>query len=134
MELYNIQKISNTWQMIAPLLSAPQTDAEYDNLVSFLDHLIDEIGSDENHPLASLMDTVGILIEAYDNEHYPFSEGDAANVLKYFMELEGLTQKDMPEVGSQGVISEILSGKRKLNIRQIKAVSKRFNVSPATFV
>jgi HTH-type transcriptional regulator/antitoxin HigA len=45
-----------------------------------------------------------------------------------------LKQSDLPEIGSQGVISEILSGKRHFNVRQIKLLSKRFNVSPAVFM
>jgi HTH-type transcriptional regulator/antitoxin HigA len=45
-----------------------------------------------------------------------------------------LKQKDLPELGSQGVVSEILSGKRELNLRQIKALSKRFNVPVSVFV
>jgi HTH-type transcriptional regulator/antitoxin HigA len=45
-----------------------------------------------------------------------------------------LKQSDLPEIGSQGVVSEILSGKRQLNVRQIKNLSKRFKVSPAVFI
>ena len=50
------------------------------------------------------------------------------------MKEHGLKQSDLSEIGSQGVISEILSGKRQLNIRQIKMLSQRFKVSPAVFV
>ena len=50
------------------------------------------------------------------------------------MEEHGLHQADFPEIASQGVMSEILNGKRQLNVRQIKALSKRFNVDPATFI
>jgi transcriptional regulator with XRE-family HTH domain len=50
------------------------------------------------------------------------------------MEEHNLKQSDLPEVGSQGVVSEILSGKRKLNICKIKALSERFGVSPAVFI
>ena len=45
-----------------------------------------------------------------------------------------LSQSDLSEVGSQGVVSEILSGKRALNVRQIRALAARFHVSPAVFV
>jgi HTH-type transcriptional regulator/antitoxin HigA len=45
-----------------------------------------------------------------------------------------LKQSDLPEVGSQGVVSEILSGKRDLNVRQMRALAKRFGVSPAVFI
>ena len=46
----------------------------------------------------------------------------------------GINQSDLHEIGSQGVVSEILAGKRELNIRQVRALSQRFRVSPATFV
>lgn len=46
----------------------------------------------------------------------------------------GLRQSDLPEIGSQGVVSEILVGKRELNIRQVRALSERFGVSAATFI
>ena len=49
------------------------------------------------------------------------------------MEEHSLSQSDLPEIGSQGVVSEILNGKRKLNVRQIQGLAKRFQVSPATF-
>lgn len=133
METYNLGKISNQWRLLAPLLSVPRTKAEYDNLVNLLDHLIDAVGNNERHPLASLMDTIGTLIESYENEHYPFSQGNPLGALKYLMKVNGLTQSDLPEVGSQGVVSEIISGKRSLNTRQIRALSKQFHVSPSTF-
>jgi HTH-type transcriptional regulator/antitoxin HigA len=50
------------------------------------------------------------------------------------MEQHGLRQRDLREIGSQGVVSEVLAGKRELNVRQIRALSERFGVSPATFV
>jgi len=44
---------------------------EYQRLVTFLDALIDEVGEEETHPLASLMEVVGVLIERYEEEHVP---------------------------------------------------------------
>jgi HTH-type transcriptional regulator/antitoxin HigA len=55
-------------------------------------------------------------------------------ILHFLMDENGLTQSDLPEVGSQGVVSEILNGKRELNVRQIKELAKKFKVSPAAFV
>jgi len=46
----------------------------------------------------------------------------------------GHRQSDLPEIGSQGVVSEILAGKPELNIRQVRALSERFGVSAATFI
>jgi HTH-type transcriptional regulator/antitoxin HigA len=50
------------------------------------------------------------------------------------MEQHELNQSDLTEIGSQGVVSEILTGKRELNVRQIRLLSDRFGVSPATFL
>lgn len=45
----------------------PRTEAEYNRLVTMLDELIDEVGEDEAHPLASLMEIIGVMIEHYEN-------------------------------------------------------------------
>ena len=50
------------------------------------------------------------------------------------MDEHGLSQSDLPEVGSQGVVSEILRGRRQINLRQVRALSERFGVSPAVFI
>ena len=54
-------------------------------------------------------------------------------ILVYLMQEHGLTQAELPEIGSQGVVSEILAGKRDLNVRQMRALANRFHVSPAVF-
>jgi len=48
-----------------------QTEKEYQETVTLLDSLIDQIGEDETHPLASLMEVLGVLIEKYEDEHIP---------------------------------------------------------------
>ncbi len=50
-------------------MRVPHNDSEYQGLVELLDHLTDEVGEDEDHPLASLMDVLGVLIEKYEDEH-----------------------------------------------------------------
>ncbi|MBM2810626.1 MAG: Transcriptional regulator [Chloroflexi bacterium] len=82
----------------------------------------------------TLLDTLGTLIRAYEEEHYPLPDCRGADVLRFLMDEHGLTQSDLPEVGSQGVVSEILRGKRDLNIRQVRLLAERFHVSPAVFV
>jgi HTH-type transcriptional regulator/antitoxin HigA len=49
----------------------PHNDANYRELVELLDRVTDEVGEDGNHPLASLMDVLGVLIEKYEDEHVP---------------------------------------------------------------
>lgn len=61
----------NAWKNLSDTVFVPHTEAEYERLVSMLDNLIDEIGEDENHPLASLMDVLSALIENYENANVP---------------------------------------------------------------
>ena len=124
--------LKEQWKAIAPFFTI-SNDQEYDAAVERLNILLDEIGDDESHPLYSLLDTLGVVVEAYDNEHYPLSECQGIDALIYLMEEHSLSQSDLTEIGSQGVVSEILNRKRQLNVRQIKALAKRFQVSPATF-
>ena len=121
------------WANIAPLLSI-RNEREYNAAIKRLNELLDEIGDNEKHPLYSLLDTLGTLIHAYEEEHYPIPDATGTEVLRFLMDEHGLTQSDMPEVGSQGVISEILNGKRELNVRQIRSLAQRFGVSSAVFV
>ena len=126
--------IIRIWPDIKNIFAVAHSEAEYDRQVSFLDSLLEEVGEDEGHPLASLIETVGSLVETYEAANLPEPEGSPAEVLKYLMEEHGVRQGDLPEIGSQGVVSEILSGKRSLNTRQVKALSTRFGVSPAVFI
>jgi HTH-type transcriptional regulator/antitoxin HigA len=129
-----LKEIAEVWPNIRSVFSVPHNEIDYNNLVNLLDSLIDEVGNDESHPLSSLMETIGSLIETYESQNYPDIEGDPINVLKTLMEEHGLKQSDLPEIGSQGVVSEIMSGKRQLNVRQLKLLSERFKVSPVVFV
>ena len=128
------KKITEIWPSISMILHSPSNKEDLNQLVELCDYLIDQTGGDEKHPLMGLVDIVGTLIEDFEKKNIPEPEGDAIGCLKYLMQEHGLKQKDLVELGSPGVISEILSGKRDLNKRQIKALSERFNCSPAIFI
>lgn len=68
---FEIKKIVEIWPIVSDIVYVPHNENEYNNIVSLLDNLIDEVGEDENHPLASLMDILGTLIEKYENENVP---------------------------------------------------------------
>lgn len=108
--------------------------ADYEAAVASLNALLDAGAGDESHPLADLAATIGELIGDYDDTHYAARPVAAIDMLRHFMEAHGLKQGDLPEVGSQGVMSEILGGRRELNLRQIRALAKRFSVPASVFV
>lgn len=71
MQNLDVNKAADAWSMLGGAVFVPHTDEEYRRLVAILDDLIDEVGEDESHPLASLMEIVGVLIEKYEDEHVP---------------------------------------------------------------
>ncbi|MBX7274740.1 transcriptional regulator [Pseudomonas sp. ERGC3:05] len=129
-----IRLAAEHWQFVSPLLRKPKNEADYDVLVTALDELLDLIGEDESNPLMSLVDILSDWIEAYDLEHRPMPVASGVDVLRAMMREHGLNQSDLPGVGTQSVVSEVLSGKRKLNLRQIRWLADRFGVSVETFI
>ncbi len=71
MPTINIDKTIKAWLNLNDTLFVPHTDAEYQKLIVLLDDLIDEVGEDESHPLASLMEVIGLLIENYESNNIP---------------------------------------------------------------
>lgn len=71
MTLSQIDKTKTIWPAVAETLHVPHSKEDYNELVGFLDRLVDEVGEDENHPLASLMEVIGVLIEKFEDEHVP---------------------------------------------------------------
>jgi HTH-type transcriptional regulator/antitoxin HigA len=123
------------WYQTAPLLTAPTNDDELAELQEALDFLLEEIGEDEEHPLIPWLDAISDNIQAYEAEHYSMPvAASPIELLRHLMEVHRLRQSDLPEVGSQGVVSEVLSGKRELNVRQCLALSERFSISVENFM
>ena len=134
--LIDVKHLLPAWEQfrattdIAPI----RDETHYTQMTQMLAALLDETRGDENHPAMGLVDIVGDLIEDYEAAHHPLPEATGVQALRFLMEQHDLKQSDLSEIGSQGVISEILAGKRDLNIRQVRLLSKRFRVSTASFV
>ena len=129
----NLKRVIEHWPFVSPLLTKPQSEADYDILAEALDELLDIVGEDEAHPLMGVVDLIGDWIEAYDHEHRPMPVASGVDVLRSMMREHGLTQSDLPGVGLQSVVSDILSGERQLNVAQICWLAERFGVSAQTF-
>ena len=71
MQNIDISKAATAWTPLAGTVFVPHSEEEYSQLVAVLDQLIDEVGEDESHPLASLMEILGVLIEHYETAHVP---------------------------------------------------------------
>lgn len=111
-----------------------RTAEAYEAAVGAMNGLIEAGAGDEDHPLAPLLDLLGDVIGDYDDAHHRLPDMPPAEVLRLLMEQHGLRQGDLPEIGSQGVVSEVLNGKRDLNVGQIRRLAERFAIEPATFL
>ncbi|MBU2754934.1 transcriptional regulator [Acidithiobacillus sp. CV18-2] len=123
------------WSYIAPLLTPPENDQEYQEMVEALDAILDAGGENEAHPLAGLAVMVGELVAKYEASRHPMPEGmRAVEALAFLMAQHSLRQSDLPELGNQAKVSEILAGKRSINLRQARALSHRFGLKIDFFV
>lgn len=86
-------------------------------------------------PLADYAETLTLLIEKYEESLHSSPEVSGIEVVKFLMDQNGLKQKDLAGIlGGKSTVSELLHGKRPLNLNHIRLLAKRFNVRPATFV
>ena len=75
-----------------------------------------------------------VLIERYEEKRFALPDASPADVLRFLLSQHGLKQRDIAaELGGESVVSEVLSGRRRLNASHIEQLSKRFHVSPAVF-
>lgn len=132
----NLNDLQHAWEQLkqAAHITPIRDEAHYEKMVQLADTLVEAIGNAKKHPLLDLLDLVSELIRTYDAEHYVVPDASPRVVLRFLMEQHGLSQSDLPEIGNQSVISMLLSGSRQLNVRQIKALSTRFQVPPGVFL
>lgn len=132
----NVKNLLPAWEEFRQVtdIGPIRNKSHYAKMTKVLHALLSETAGDERHPAMGLVDIVGDLIEDYEASHHPMTESTGVEALKLLMDLHGVKQGELPEIGSQGVVSEILSGKRELNLRQVRALSSRFGVSTSTFI
>ena len=128
----NLRDVQGHWVALHEALGVgtPFADeAQYERALAFVDDVFDEVARDPVHPLGGLVALLADRIREYEDRAHPWPDTSTpATVLASLMEEHGLKQSDLPEVGAQSVVSAVLAGKRKLNLRQVKALAKRFSV------
>jgi HTH-type transcriptional regulator/antitoxin HigA len=118
---------------IASLFSL-RSEAEYDAAVERLNLLVDEIGTNEQHPLYSLLDTLGTLVHTYEEQHQVIPASTGPEVLEFLMEEHGVSSADLPELGPPETVERYLAGEQELTIHQVRRLARRFHVTPAAFI
>lgn len=133
----DLASVQSAWQGLNKLvpLGTITSEKDYKRRVSVMDELLDRIGANESHRLMPLLDLITKEVEAYETKQQTMPEATPAQALAFLMEEHNLKQADLAAaLGGQSIVSAILNGKRELNMRQVKALATRFNVSPAVFL
>ncbi len=115
-------------------VTSVRTKADYERASAIIETLLDEIGDDEDHPLADVLDYLADQVKVYEDEHYPIPESKPHEILRFLMDQHGLKQEDLADCASQGRISEILSGKRAISKEVAKNLAHRFHVHADLFI
>ena len=119
--------------LLETLPAAIQSEAEYDRLAAAMNKLAvkPRLSPEEDR----LLDLLSALVEAYDQKHYVIPQATPAMVIRTLMQDRNLKNKDLELVlGSSGVTSEVINGKRNPSKMQVKALAQFFQVSPELFV
>lgn len=110
------------------------SDEKHQQLLDIMEYLMMNTEDSPENPYNNLMVAITHTIQAYEADKYEIAPVDPVDLLRSFMEDHGLKQSDLPEIGPQSKVSEILNRKKDLNIRQVRRLANRFNVSPSAFI
>jgi HTH-type transcriptional regulator/antitoxin HigA len=111
------------------------TEAEYDQTIAEINRLLRKGEAKLSPEEDRLLDLLSTLAENWEEVHHPIPEAPGHRILKHYMQVRGLRQIDLqPILGSRGVTSEIVNGKRSITKEQAKRLGAFFGVSPAIFI
>ncbi len=130
----NVEQISKSWYEIAPLLLPISSEEECERRQEQLRKLIHLNADKKDAQISYLIQCMALTIEDYEKQEFPLEKPTAIELLKYLMEEHGLNECDLPEIGDQNLVSDLLAGKQELNLTMIKSLALRFKVSAKTFL
>lgn len=133
----NVDKTKYGLLLMETLPSAISNEKELERLTEEVDRLMTrgirqgELSPEEE----SLLELLSVLIESYEDEHYPFPEVPPNEILKFLMEENDYKQSDLLHIfGSSGIASEVVNGKRSISKAQAKKLAEFFKVSVELFI
>jgi HTH-type transcriptional regulator/antitoxin HigA len=110
------------------------SESEYNRTLEIIEDLM-ERGEELTPEESSLLEVLSILVEVYEDSQFPLESSSPQAILLHLMDVRELKQADLVEViGSKGIVSEIVNGKRAISKSQAKALGEFFNISPALFI
>ncbi len=126
--------LSNPAEMIAR--GAPRVIHNDQELEEYTEALF-ELTARENPSRVEMeaIELLTLLVERYEREHYPIPAADPVSVVRFLIDKQGLTQRDLiPQFGSESAVSMFLSGQRRLTVGQVKKLASRFKLPADLFL
>lgn len=111
-----------------------RNDTDFDRVHAFANDLADEVGDNESHPLFELFELAMLLIEKWEEEHVEIPDAEPKEVLRFLLEQNDMKQKDLADIASPTLISDILAGRRQISRVLAKSLAKRFHVDVNAFL
>jgi HTH-type transcriptional regulator / antitoxin HigA len=135
-EIISTGQLLKTWPPFRDALgfSAIRTARDYKRASAVMCQLLDEVGEDEEHQLADVLDYLSNQVKTYEAGRVKIPDAPPREVLRFLMEQQSLNQSDLTDCAPQSRISEILNGRREISKDVAKALAKRFDVSVEVFV
>jgi HTH-type transcriptional regulator / antitoxin HigA len=135
-EVISIGTLLETWKPFKKALgfSSIRTAKDYKRASSVMNQLLDEVGENENHPLADVLDYLANQISGYEADHATIPDAPPSEVLRFLMQQHGLSQSDLADCAPQSRISEVLNGRREISKELAKTLAKRFELNVGVFI
>ena len=129
-------RILGVWETLRKVIGVTvvRNRRDHARALATIEVLLDEIGEDESHPLAEVLDFLAESVRAWEERNTTIPKAEPREVLRLLMEQHQLRQNDLADCAPQGRISEILSGKRSISKTLARQLGQRFGVSPAVFL
>lgn len=132
----SLPEITRAWMTFQDCagLRPIRDEADFQRIQALANLLADDVGDDEEHPLYSLFSIVLEMIERWEDEHVEIAPAPPREVLRHLLEANNLKQKDLAEIASQTLVSDILTGRREISKRLAKSLAVRFHVDVSAFI
>lgn len=131
-----LSELTQAWSAVQGFvpLRPIRSQKDFDRMRVLADALADSVGDDEDHALYSLFEIAMGLIERWEDEHVSIPQATPSEVLRHLLEVNNLKQKDLGDIASTSLVSDILAGRRAVSKRLAKALALRFRVDIAAFI
>jgi len=109
-----------------------RTEADYEEALTEVERLW---GAKSGTPDGDRLDVLATLIDVYETKHYPMDPPDPIEAIRFRMEQQGLTRKDLePLIGARGRVAEVMNRKRSLSIDMIRQLHDKLGISAEVLI